>query len=139
VADFTLIDQTGKPVRLSQFAGKVVALTFIYTSCPLPNFCFRLSNHFGQLNKRFAARMGRDLVLLSITFDPVHDSPEVLAKYAATCKADPKSWHFLTGSLAEVKAVCARFGLNFWQEEGLFTHSMHTVVIDREAGCQFRR
>jgi protein SCO1/2 len=132
VADFTLVDQTAQRVALSQFAGKVVAVTFIYTSCPLPTFCFRLSNNFGRLAKRFPASMGRDLVLLSITFDPVHDRPEVLAKYAASWKADPKSWHFLTGSLPDVKAVCARLGLNFWQDEGLFTHSMHTLVIDRQ-------
>ncbi len=129
--DFTLTDQTGQPVSLRQFAGKVVALAFIYTSCPLPNYCLRLSRNFARLNSRFANRMVRDLVLLSVTFDPVHDTPSVLAAYAATLKADPKSWHFLTGTLPEVQAVCRRFGLNFWQEEGLFTHSLHTFVIDR--------
>jgi protein SCO1/2 len=131
VADFALTDQTGQRVALSKFAGKVVAITFIYTSCPLPDYCFRLSNNFARLGKRFADRMGRDLVLLSITFDPVHDQPKVLAKYANTWKADPKSWHFLTGTLPDVKAVCRQFGLNFWQEEGSLTHSLHTVVIDR--------
>src|SRR5262249_16549958 len=65
VADFALIDQAGRRVPLSQFAGQVVAVTFIYTSCPLPDYCFRLSNNFGRLKKRFADRMGRDLVLLS--------------------------------------------------------------------------
>lgn len=130
VPDFTLTDQTGKRVALSQFAGKVVAVTFIYTSCPLPDYCFRLSNNFGQLNRRFAGRMGRDLTLFSITFDPVHDQPKVLAQYAATWKADPASWHFLTGSLDEIKAVSRQFGLDFWADEGFFTHSMHTLVID---------
>jgi protein SCO1/2 len=132
VPDFTLTDQTGQRVSLSRFTGKVVAVTFIYTSCPLPDYCFRLSNNFGRLQKRFAGRMGSDLVLLSISFDPVHDTPEVLAKYASIWKADPNSWHFLTGMPAEVKAVCYRFGLNFWPDEGALTHSMHTLVIDRE-------
>ena len=131
VPDFTLTDQTGRRVALSQWAGKVVAVTFIYTSCPLPDYCFRLSNNFSQLNQRFAGRMGRDLVLLSISFDPVHDQPKVLAKYASTWKADPESWHFLTGPLDEVKAVSRQFGLNFWPDEGYFTHSLHTLVIDR--------
>lgn len=129
--DFTLTDQTGQPVSLRQFAGKVVALTFIYTSCPLPNYCPRLSRNFVTLNSRFATRMGRDLALLSVTFDPVHDTPPVLAKYAATLKASSNSWRFLTGTLPEVQAVCRRFGLNFWQEEGLLTHSLHTFVVDR--------
>ena len=132
VADFHLVDQTGDPVSLSQFAGRVVAITFIYTTCPLPDYCFRLSNNFGRINKRFATSMGRDLILLSITFDPVHDQPKVLAKYAATWKADPKSWHFLTGPLPDIKSVCRQFGLNFWQDEGQFTHSLHTIIVDRE-------
>jgi protein SCO1 len=131
VPDFTLTDQTGRRVALSQWAGKVVAVTFIYTNCPLPDYCFRLSNNFSQLNQRFASRMGRDLVLLSISFDPVRDQPEVLAKYAATFKADPQSWHFLTGPLDEVKTVSRRFGMNFWPDEVYFTHSLHTLVIDR--------
>ena len=117
---------------MSQWAGKVVAVTFIYTSCPLPDYCFRLSNNFSQLNRRFAGRMGRDLVLLSISFDPVHDTPKVLAEYASTWKADPESWHFLTGSLDEVKAVSRQFGLNFWPDEDYLTHSLHTLVIDRQ-------
>jgi protein SCO1/2 len=132
VPDFTLTDQTGQRVSLSRFRGKVVGVTFIYTSCPLPDYCFRLSNNFGRLQKRFADQMGRDLVLLSISFDPVHDQPEVLAKYASTWKADPNSWRFLTGTPAEVKAVCRMFGLNFWPDEGALAHSLHTLVIDRQ-------
>jgi len=132
VPGFTLTDQTGERVSLSQFAGKVVGITFIYTSCPLPDYCFRLSNNFGRLQKRFANRMGRDLVLLSISFDPVHDQPAILAAYANIWKADPKSWHFLTGALPEVKAVCRGFGLNFWPDEATLTHSLHTVIVDRQ-------
>jgi len=131
VPDFTLTDQTGTRVSLSQFAGKTVGLTFFYTSCPLPDYCFRLANNFGQLSQRFSDRMGRDLILLSLTFDPLHDTPKVLAEYAATWKADPRTWHFLTGPLAEVKAITGRFGLNFWPDDGYLTHSLHTLVIDR--------
>jgi len=127
VPDFMLTDQTGHRISLAEFAGKVVAVTFLYTTCPLPDYCFRLSNNFGQVRKRF----GRDLILLSITFDPVHDTPPVLARYAATWKADPQTWHFLTGSLADIQAVSRRFGLSFWQDEGFLTHSLHTFLIDR--------
>jgi protein SCO1/2 len=132
VPDFTLIDQTGQHIALSQFAGKLVVAAFVYTSCPLPNYCFRLSNNLGRLQKRFADRMGRDLILLSITIDPARDTPPVLAKYAATWKADPRSWHFLTGPETDVKTVCRRFGVNFWPDEGALTHSLHTVVVDRQ-------
>jgi protein SCO1/2 len=131
VPDFTLTDQTGRSVSLAQLTGKVLVTSFIYTSCPLPNYCFRLSNNLGRLQKRFTDRMGRDLVLLSVSIDPVHDTPEVLAKYAATWKADAKSWHFLTGPEPEVRKICRRFGVNFWPDEGALTHSLHTIVIDR--------
>jgi protein SCO1 len=132
VPDFSLIDQSNTPIRLSQFRGKVVALTFMYTSCPLPDYCFRLNNNFGNLQSRFGPELGRNLVFLSVTFDPAHDQPAVLASYAKTWNANPDGWHFLTGPLPEVEQVCHEFGLNFWQDMGLITHTLHTVVLDRQ-------
>ena len=132
VPDFTLIDQAHHQVALSQFAGKVVAINFIYTSCALPNYCFRMSNHFGVLQKRFKDRLGRDLVLLTVTFDPVRDQPDVLARYARTWKADPANWHFLTGTVPDVQRVTSLFGMDFFPDEGLMNHSLHTAVIDRQ-------
>jgi protein SCO1/2 len=132
VPDFTLIDQTGRRVTLSEFRGRIVALTFFYTTCPLPNYCLRLSNNFARLQKRFAGRLGKDLELLSITFDPVNDQPDVLARYASTWKVDPSSWHFLTGPPPAVKAVCREFGVSFWSSDGTFTHALRTAVIDRQ-------
>ena len=131
VPEFTLTDQNRRPVSLSQFAGKVVAITFIYTRCPLPDYCFRLSNNLGRVQKRFADRLGRDLILLSVTLDPQNDSPDALAKYARIWKADAAGWHFLTGALADVKRVCGLFGVNSWPDEGFLTHSLHTAIIDR--------
>ena len=132
VPDFTLIDQRRKSVAVSAFKGKVLAITFIYTRCPLPNFCFRMSNNFGVLHQRFADRMDKDLVLLSITFDPEHDQPETLADYARTWAKDDRGWHFLTGRADEVKNICREFGVNAWQDEGFLTHSLHTVIVDRQ-------
>jgi protein SCO1/2 len=131
VPDFALVDQNRQRVNLSQFSGKVVGVTFIYTTCALPNFCYRLSTNFGQLQKRFAGRMGRDLVLLTITFDPVHDTPEVMEKYGRIWNADPKGWRLLSGPKVDVEKVCNMFGISFWQDEGLMTHSLHTFLIDR--------
>lgn len=131
VPDFELIDQSGQQVRLSEFAGKVVAINFVYTHCLLPNYCFRMSNNFRQLQKRFTGEMGRNLVLLTITFDPEHDTPEVLKQYAKTFDANPANWHFLTGVPAQVNRVDEQFGMSFFPDEGLMTHSLHTVVIDR--------
>ena len=91
VPDFSLIDQSGQSVSLSSFTGKVVGITFMYTHCPLPNYCFRLSNNFAVVRKRFPDRLGRDLILLNISFDPVHDQPEVLAQYARNWNAAGRS------------------------------------------------
>lgn len=131
VPDFTLTDQTGNKVSLRQFAGKVVLLDFIYTRCVLPDYCYRFSTQFGRLQKRFADRLGKDAVLMTITFDPVHDQPEVLANYAKTWKASPQTWHFLTGSPEDVQRVCSWFGIESWANEGLLVHTLHTAIIDR--------
>jgi protein SCO1/2 len=130
VADFTLTDQTNGTVTFSAFAGKVVALNFVYTRCPLPDYCFRLSSNFSQLQKRFGPDAG--LVLITVTFDPGNDRPDVLARYAQIWKADPKFWHFLTGPAADIQRLCALFGVGYWPDEGLFIHSLHTAVIDRD-------
>jgi protein SCO1/2 len=133
VPDFTLIDQSGQPVRFSTLtSGKVVALDFVYTRCALPQFCLRASNVFSVMQKRFARQYGRDLVLLTITFDPERDTPEVLATYAARFNADPKMWRFLTGKAADVRRICALFGVESYLDEGLVNHSLHTAVIDRQ-------
>lgn len=131
VPDFHLIDQDQQAVSLSQFTGKVVALTFIYTRCPLPDYCVRLANNFGVVQRRFRSRMGQDLVLLTVVIDPVHDQPDALQTYARTWKADAHSWRFLTGPVADIQQLCRRFNMAFYPDEALFVHSFHTIVISR--------
>jgi protein SCO1/2 len=132
VPDFTLTDQERRRHSLSQFRGRVVAVNFIYTSCVLPQFCYRVANHFGVVRDRFKARMGRDLVLLTITFDPTRDTPERLAEYARQWSADPASWHFMTGAADEVIRACRMFGVDAFADEGLLSHSVRTALIDRD-------
>ena len=131
VPDFTLIDQAKQKVTLSSLAGKILVVNFVYTRCALPQFCLRVSNNFGVLQKRFQKELGRDVVLLTITFDPERDTPEALAAYASQWKADPKTWHFLTGPVADVRKVCALFGVEYFPDEGLMNHTLRTAVIDR--------
>jgi protein SCO1/2 len=132
IPHFTLTDQANRRVSFSQFRGKVVAMNFIYTSCAVPNFCYRTTNTFGVIQKRFKQQLGRDLVLLTVTFDPGRDRPDVLARYARNWKADSKTWHFLTGTNAEVQRVNHLFGMDFFPDEGLMNHSLHTAIIDRQ-------
>jgi protein SCO1/2 len=131
VPDFGLTDQNGQRVSLSQLKGRVVAVTFIYTRCPLPDYCVRLSNNLGLLQRRFRDRLGPDLVLLTIIIDPIHDQPGALRDYARTWKADARTWHFLTGSLFDIRRLCRKFDMDFYPDEALLVHSFHTVVIDR--------
>jgi protein SCO1/2 len=91
-----------------------------------------MSNTFGVLQRRFKPQYGREFVLLTITFDPARDTPEVLATYAAQFNADPAIWHFLTGSVKDVRRVCASFGIEAFPDEGLLNHSVQTAVIDRQ-------
>ncbi len=126
-----LTDQNRREINLASFAGKVVVVNFFYSHCPLPDYCFRLSNNLSNVQRRFKPQMGRDLILLSVTFDPVNDQPEVLANYARTWNADP-NWHFLTGPLPEVRRVCNLFGVDFWPDEAELMHSLHTVIIDQQ-------
>ena len=131
VPNFTLTDQTHTQISLAQLRGKVVVMNFIYTSCALPQFCYRMTNHFSALQNRFKGPDGRDLVLLSVTFDPTRDTPERLDDYASQWKADAARWHFLTGPSDEIRRLADAFGLDYFPDEGLITHSLRTVVIDR--------
>jgi protein SCO1/2 len=131
VADFILTDQADNAVRLSSLEGKGVLLTFGYSRCPNPEYCLRLSNNLARAREHLAPQQRRDLVLITVAIDPEHDQGPALKQYAAVWKANPTYWHFVTGPLPAIKAVAAQFGMNFWPSEGLLTHSLHTVVIDR--------
>lgn len=132
VPDFTLTDQSRNKLVFSQLKGKVVALSFAYVRCPNPAYCFRLTSHLGELQKRFAKVLGGDLVLLTIIIDPEHDQNDAIKQYAGIWHANPQTWHFLTGPLPEVQRVSRMFGMEFWNDEGFLTHSFHTAIIDRQ-------
>jgi protein SCO1/2 len=132
VPDFTLVDHHAAPLTLSSLRGKVVAVTFIYTRCPLPDYCPRMVENFRAVRARFADLMDRDLVLLTVSFDPQYDTPERLAAYAAANRAIAPGWLFLTGERSQIERVCDAFGIQYYAEEGLITHSLQTAVIGRD-------
>ena len=125
--DFNLIDQRGRPVSLGSFRGKVVALNFLYTRCPMPEVCPRLAASFASLHRQFP-----DLTLLSITIDPLWDTPEILAGYAKLWRARDDGWRFLTGSSDAVKQAATAWGLIYWPEEGAIVHTSRTAIIGRD-------
>lgn len=129
VPDFVLTDQANRPVHLSDFRGRVVAIDFIYTRCPLPDVCPRLSANFANVARHMR---GQDVQLLSITIDPQFDTPAVLADYGHRYSADGESWRFLTGTMDQIRETAGLFGLIYWPEEGSITHTVATAIIDRE-------
>lgn len=130
--DFTLTDSHGEPHSLSGLRGQVVVLTFIYTRCPLPDYCPVMMTNFRAIAEHFGERMSEDVTLLTITFDPKYDTSEVLARYSRVYGATTPGWHLLTGSPDEIQRVTESFGIEFYPEEGLFTHTLQTAVVDRE-------
>jgi protein SCO1/2 len=132
VPDFSLVDQHGSAVTLSALRGRVIAVTFIYSRCPLPDYCPLVVANLAQIRDRYRERLGRDLVLLTVSFDPKYDSPDVLRSYAARYGGNIPGWHFLTGSPEAIAAVCASFGIEYWPDQGLITHTLQTAVVDRQ-------
>jgi protein SCO1 len=135
VADVAFIDQHGTPRRLQDWQGHVVAVTFIYTRCPLPNFCPLMDRQFRTVQDRLRgdAALAADVRLLSVSFDPHHDSPDVLRKHAATLQADPAIWTFVTGSAVDLDTFASQFGVSILRNNGSaqeIAHNLRTAVID---------
>lgn len=128
VPDFTLTDQTGSRVRLSQMRGEPVAVTFLYTQCPVATACPMTTAKFSRLNAMLEEKnFGH---LLTVTVDPQRDTPAVLADYARKAGADPARWKFLTGSPRSVADVASSFGVLYYLERGQVIHSQAVAVVD---------
>jgi protein SCO1/2 len=126
-------DQDGKPIALTDFSGSASALTFIYTRCPLPQFCPLMDRRFAEVQKLAAAdpELKGKIKLLSVSFDPKNDRPAVLLSHAKALGADPAVWRFATAEEAVVDRFAAEFGVNVIRErDGTITHNLRTAVID---------
>jgi protein SCO1 len=144
VPDFALIAQTGKRIHLGQYLGAPLMLTFIYTRCPLPDYCIRMSSNFAEtarLLKQNDPELYAQLRMLSISIDPEYDKPEVLRKYAKNYagEIDPnlQHWTFATGSPEQVKQVADFFGLAYEPQSGQIIHSLRTAIIDKDGKIAF--
>ena len=129
--EFALISQDGAEVRLGDFRGKVVAVTFIYTSCP--DVCPLLSDKLARVQDALGPDFGTKVSFLSITVDPEHDTPAVLKEYAELLDADLAGWSFLTGSAAAVREVAHRYGVAVAAAaDGGVDHTLLTTLVDRQ-------
>jgi protein SCO1 len=133
--DASLLNQDGRSIRFADFRGKVLALTFIYTRCPLPDFCIRMSSHFARVQKVLASEpaLRGKWHLISVSFDPVFDRPARLRRYAATYGADLATWDFATDADTAggtVRQIADGLGLMYDDDQGLIAHNLRTVLID---------
>jgi protein SCO1/2 len=131
----TFIDQTGKRRTLADWRGRAIAVTFIYTRCPLPNFCPLMDQHFRRVQDGVAQQpeMRERIHLLSVSFDPEFDRPKVLAAHAQRLGADPGMWTFLSGDPKAIEAFAAPFGMSVIRERDSpqdIVHNLRTAVID---------
>jgi protein SCO1/2 len=134
ISDGKFIDQNGAPASLASYRGHRVAMTFIYTRCPLPEFCPLMDRNFAAVQKTIASTPAlSDVRLITVTIDPAFDTPAVLKPYAKRRGADPKIWSFLTGEPAEINTFGSQLGIYVEhnpQSAIDITHNLRTVVID---------
>ena len=134
IPDFHLVAQDGKPVSLETFRGHPFVVTFIFTRCPIPNFCPRMSQNFAELQTAIQDSLDglAGTRLLSVSFDPKFDTPEVLQQYARHESADPVIWTLATGDPAEVEKLTKAFSVFVQPESGTISHGLATALIDRD-------
>lgn len=136
VPDYTMVNQDGKDIRLRNFRGKALLLTFIYTRCPLPEYCNLMSTNFAEIDRELQKQPDAysKTHLLSITIDPDYDTPKVLRSYGAAHTERYQNetfehWDFATGSKDQIKGVAQFFGLRYFQDNDQIVHGLRTVII----------
>ena len=136
VPDFEFTNQSGGHISLKQFRGKTVIVTFVYTRCPFPDFCPRVSHNFAEIYKQLGAdpAAAAHTQLLTLSFEPEHDTPKILRDYGFSVAHthDPalfKRWEFAVPRVADLPKIAGFFGLIYKAEGGLITHNLSTAVI----------
>ena len=128
----SLTNQNGERISLDTFRGQRFVLTFVFTRCPVPNFCPRMSNNFEELQTAIKAGSGALATtrLLSVTLDPDYDTPKVLSDYAGFHHADPKIWIFATGDEKEIDSLTRAFSVYRQTEGGTISHGLATALVN---------
>jgi protein SCO1/2 len=132
--DVALVDQSGRGLRLGDYRGRALALTFVFTRCPLPDFCPFLMRGFARAHEALLAdpALARRTALLTVSFDVEHDTPSVLLAYGRPFqRSEPPftHWRLASGRLGEVRKLAEALGLEFREEERSFTHNLRTAVL----------
>jgi protein SCO1/2 len=139
VPDFHFVNQEGRAIHLAQFRGEPLLITFIYSRCPLPDYCIRMSNNFAEveqiLQKNNPTAFAK-LQMLSISIDPGFDNPKVLRQYGKTYAGavDPnlKHWTFATGQPGDIRKAAVFFALSYETQNGQIIHDLRTALLDAD-------
>jgi protein SCO1 len=136
VPDFALINQDGKRIHLSSYRGDALLITFIYTRCPFPDFCPLVSRNFAKIYAQTKSNpeLSKHMRLLSVSFDPDHDTPAVMRQYAktfdGTTGGNPYGrWEFAVVPKDELPEATGFFDVTVANNSGQIVHSMSTSVI----------
>jgi len=138
VPDFTLVNQSGKTIHFQQFRGKPLLLTFLYTRCPFPDYCPRMSSNFSDILQQLQKdpKTFAEAQLLSISIDPENDKPAALRSYGERYvgRIDPKfaHWEFASGTPEQVRKTADFFGLSYNLKDGQIVHALVTVLIGKD-------
>ena len=131
--DAELLAETGRTVKFADFRGRALAFTFIFTRCPLPDFCPRMGNRFKEARELLLTRPNTptNWQFLSISFDPDNDLPPVLANYARNYRgANPDRWLYAAASTNTLARIASPLDLKYAREGGSISHNLRTVVLD---------
>jgi len=130
--DYALTNELGQPIRLSQYRGKTLVLSFLFTRCPLPTFCPRTARQLAETQQTLLSRERgpTNWQILVVSIDPEYDTPERLKQYGESYDYYPDRWTLATGDLTEITALGEQFGVMFWKEGGTISHNLRTVVVD---------
>ncbi len=130
LADVELRNQNDEPVDFEQLRGKPTLLTFIYTRCPMPDMCPATTLRFQEVQEALSEEERTRVRLLSVSFDPLYDTPEILADYGELWEVDTSFWSLLTGSDESIRAVASAYGVWYEQsEDGNFRHPMYSLIL----------
>jgi protein SCO1 len=135
---YNFTNELGQPVSLSDFHGQALAITFIYTRCPLPNYCPRLSRNFQEASQKLNSLAGAptNWHFLSVSFDSQFDTPDVLKAYGQSYQYDPKHWSFLTGPPDKIAELAQESGVHYESDNGLINHNFRTLIVNGNGHLQ---
>jgi len=139
VPNYTLRNQDDREIRIHNYRGKALLLTFIYTRCPVPDYCTLMSNNFAQIDRELGqdSELYAKTHLLSISIDPAYDTPKVLRSYGAAHTERYQNetfahWEFAAGTTAQVKDIAEFFGLTYFPDKDQIIHGLRTVIVTPE-------